>query len=310
LKVPPFSTRLKAVTSMKTLLCLLVFFATSCAFASPAPRVLMAVAHPDDEYFFAATVYRITHRLNGVVDQMVFTDGRDGYHYSTLAEPFYGLKLTDPKVAAEKLPAIRKQELEQSGKILGIHQHFFMNHLDQKTRSYDETFKLWGGKEKVKSELKDQLTSGHYDFVLIQLPTDSNHEHHKAVALATLEVLKEMASDRRPVILASSARMEGETPEAIKQDDPEDSRNYTSDSKNEITRVSSERLSIDRNTPYGFKNSLSDQMVVNWMIAAHKSQGLFQKYSNHHRFEEFRIFNLNSEKAIEKARALFKSIQP
>ena len=50
-------------------------------------RILLVVAHPDDEYFFAATVYRIAVKLHGTVDELVTTNGEGGYRHSTLAEP-------------------------------------------------------------------------------------------------------------------------------------------------------------------------------------------------------------------------------
>jgi N-acetylglucosamine malate deacetylase 2 len=50
------------------------------------PRVLIVVAHPDDESCFAATVYQITHNLGGTVDQLLITNGEGGYRYSLLAE--------------------------------------------------------------------------------------------------------------------------------------------------------------------------------------------------------------------------------
>jgi LmbE family N-acetylglucosaminyl deacetylase len=47
--------------------------------AAPAsagqPKVLLVVAHPDDEYTFAATVYRVAKELGGAVDEVIITDG-------------------------------------------------------------------------------------------------------------------------------------------------------------------------------------------------------------------------------------------
>jgi hypothetical protein len=42
-------------------------------------RVLLVVAHPDDEYEVAGTVYRISKELSGTVDQVIITDGEAGY---------------------------------------------------------------------------------------------------------------------------------------------------------------------------------------------------------------------------------------
>ena len=63
------------------------------------PKVLMVVAHPDDEYTFAATSCRIVQEMGGHVDQVVITDGAGGHRYSHAAESIYGLQLTDPVVA-------------------------------------------------------------------------------------------------------------------------------------------------------------------------------------------------------------------
>ena len=74
-------------------------------------------AHPDDECAFAATVYRITHELAGVVDQVVLTNGEGGYRYSQLAEAVYGEPLTIETVGRAALPAIRKAETARAGRL-------------------------------------------------------------------------------------------------------------------------------------------------------------------------------------------------
>jgi hypothetical protein len=61
-------------------------------------RVLLVVAHPDDEYEVAGTVYRISKELFGTVDQVIITDGEAGYRYSSLAVPYYGIDLTNEAV--------------------------------------------------------------------------------------------------------------------------------------------------------------------------------------------------------------------
>src|SRR5689334_16749139 len=94
------------------------------------PKVLVVTAHPDDETAMAATIYKITHELNGLVDQCVITNGEGGYKYSTLAEAYYGLELTDEKVGRENLPRIRKQELINAGKIISTNNIFFLDQKD------------------------------------------------------------------------------------------------------------------------------------------------------------------------------------
>ncbi|HZF12497.1 MAG TPA: PIG-L family deacetylase, partial [Thermoanaerobaculia bacterium] len=85
--------------------------------AQPWPNVLLVTAHPDDDALFGGAVYKITHQLGGRVDLFLVTNGEGGFHYSTLSEPIYGLKLSDEKIGREYLPGIRKRELLAGGKI-------------------------------------------------------------------------------------------------------------------------------------------------------------------------------------------------
>jgi hypothetical protein len=72
-----------------------------CASAEPPGKTLIVVAHPDDEYYCAATVYRMAVQLGGSADELIITDGEGGFRYSTLAEPYYGKSLTTEAVAAK-----------------------------------------------------------------------------------------------------------------------------------------------------------------------------------------------------------------
>ena len=99
---------------------LLAFLFLALARAQPPGKTLIVVAHPDDEYYFAATVYRMAVQLRGTVDELVITNGEGGVHYSTLAEPFYGETLATEESGRKELPAIRREETLKAGKVLGI----------------------------------------------------------------------------------------------------------------------------------------------------------------------------------------------
>lgn len=45
-------------------------------------KILLVVAHPDDEYYFAATTYRLAQELQARVDQVIITNGEGGFRYS------------------------------------------------------------------------------------------------------------------------------------------------------------------------------------------------------------------------------------
>jgi len=55
-----------------------------------APKLLIVVAHPDDDYDFAATTCCLSRELAGTVDEVVVTNGEGGYRYSLVAEKIYG----------------------------------------------------------------------------------------------------------------------------------------------------------------------------------------------------------------------------
>jgi LmbE family N-acetylglucosaminyl deacetylase len=93
-------------------------------------KVLIVVAHPDDEYAFAATTYRLVRELGWAADQVIVTNGEAGYRYSTLAEAVYGVALSQASEGRAHLPAIRKEEAVRAGKILGIRRHYFLDQKD------------------------------------------------------------------------------------------------------------------------------------------------------------------------------------
>src|ERR1044071_6967267 len=127
-----FNPVLKSIALM---ILLLSFGERAYSQSQPEIKVLIVTAHPDDESTFAVTIYKITHDLKGKVDIAIITNGEAGYKYSTLAESIYGVELTDEKVGREFLPTIRKKEMMNAGKILGIRNYYFF---DQKDNRYTQ----------------------------------------------------------------------------------------------------------------------------------------------------------------------------
>jgi len=110
---------------------LFVAFSTTLAFKvkgqqkDVGPRVLVVMAHPDDESILSVTLYKIAKEQHGTVDLFVITNGEAGYKYSLLAEQYYGVPLTVEKVGRALLPDIRKKELKDAGRILGVSKYYF-----------------------------------------------------------------------------------------------------------------------------------------------------------------------------------------
>jgi LmbE family N-acetylglucosaminyl deacetylase len=257
-------------------------------------KVLAIVAHPDDEYEFAATIYRIARELGGVVDQVVISNGEAGFHYSSLAEKVYGLPLTNESVGRAYLPEIRKEETLAAGRILGIRQHHF---LDQKDTSYtlDENSvdSVWD-KTYIRAFVSRLLTSEGYDFVFTLLPASDTHGHHKAATLLALEAVRDLPEPRRPAVLGA---------EAASSHDP--ARKFTELAGYPLTRTALDVHEFNRAHSFGYHNGLTYQIIANWVIAEHKSQGLFQMDASRHDVERFWRFELSGSQAKAAADGLF-----
>jgi hypothetical protein len=58
--------------------------------------------------------------------------------------------------------------------------------------------------------------------------------------------------------------------------------------------------SFNRLTPFGFQQKLNYQIVVNWLIAEHKSQGAMQLAMGKGQFEQFWDYAVNGNAGKEK----------
>jgi len=261
-------------------------------------RVLLVVAHPDDEYEVAGTVYRISKELLETVDQVIITDGEAGYRYSSLAVPYYGIDLTDEVVGRARLPGIRREEARRAAKILGIQHQWFLNEKDDRftLEAGDSLHRSWH-EDRILRSLQERLSKGHYDFVFVLLPSEQTHGEHKAASILTLEAIEHLPEGQRPVILGGQAGEESPAPYKPLPEYP-------------ITATDSlkPQFQFDRNTRFGYQQSLSYQIVVDWVIAEHKSQGLFQTRCQQDRFENFWLFTLNRSAAARKAESLFAAV--
>jgi LmbE family N-acetylglucosaminyl deacetylase len=265
--------------------------------AHAGPKVLAVVAHPDDEYMFAVTAYRIVHELKGTIDQVIISNGEGGYRYSNSAKAIYGYDLADESVARAHLPAIRKEETLAAGLILGIRRHYF---LDQKDTGYTldsgTTLKAWD-QRLVQSFLDDRLASDKHDFILTLLPNVETHGHHKAATLLALRTIDKLPDDRRPAVLGA---------EAASSSEPE--REFKELTDYPLTRAGGGVFEVSRLRPQGVKNALNYQIIANWVIAAHKSQGLFQMDACRHDVERFWGFQVGGARSRESVQALFERL--
>jgi LmbE family N-acetylglucosaminyl deacetylase len=269
-----------------------------------APTVLLVVAHPDDEAMFAASVYKITHTLGGNVDLVVVTDGSGGFRYSQLAEPIYGLKLTDEAVAREHLPAIRKRELEAGGAIIGIRNHFYLNQFDNAyTENVDTILSHVWNVDEVRARLRQIMTRLDYDFVFVHLPIPKFHAHHKSASILALETARELPDSLRPVVLGCFVGTRDAGEDLVPND-------YTGLPGYPITRVRTDApiFIFDRTEALDPSGRLDYRIVVNWLIAEHRTQGTMQLLVNIGDIERFWFFDANDPARLERTEELFERL--
>ena len=296
---------------MRTLL-LFSLFAASCAAplgsarvnvtettAGEGPRVLCVVAHPDDETAFASTLFKTATHLGGACDILLITNGEGGFKYSTLAERIYDLELTDEAVGRAHLPKIRRDEFLEGCVYLGVRDVLFLNQQDHRySQDAGEVLAddadVWDLVE-VELAIDRALREGDYDFVLGHLPTATTHGHHQAATLLAMRAVKRMQISDRPVVLGATTR------ESASVDDLHD---YP-----ESKVVAGPVHEFDRTQPFGHRDKLDYRVIVNWVIAAHKSQGTMQIAMSQGERERFFVLDTGTEGAQEKTVAWFEALK-
>jgi LmbE family N-acetylglucosaminyl deacetylase len=253
---------------------------SSLARASDAgPKLLIVVAHPDDEYMFAATTYRLVRELGWTADQVVITNGEAGYRYAALAELVYGTKLTQ-----ENLPSIRREEVLRAGKLLGIRRHYFLDQRDLGFTSFAARADTsnWD-RARISQFLSELLAKERYDAIFTLLPSMETHGHHRAATLLALEAVDGLEESARPLVFGADAE---EGLRTFEGSDP-----FTATVQREPS------IMFDRNWSFGYRNALNYQIVVNWVIAEHKSRGMFQNDAGKNRFERFWLFRVSGRES-------------
>lgn len=265
------------------------------------PKILLVTAHPDDDAIFSATVWKTTKLLDGIVDLALMTNGEGGYTYSTLGNYVYGLELDKEEVGRAYLPGIRKKELMAGGDVVGIRNYFFFDKQDfYYTLDVEETLEKWET-ESVVSKLTKIMDEGKYDFVFLLLPFAEFHGHHKASAVLGLEAISRLAEDKRPIALQAFVRR-GEEDSGVEFSMLEGHPN---------TKVmEGEVFEFNRNQTFGFNDRMNYNIISNWVVAEHKSQGTMQLMMQNATgiIEQYWYVEMNGTDRLAKTRQFFEMI--
>lgn len=135
--------------------------------------------------------------------------------------------------------------------------------------------------------------------MFVLLPEPGTHGEHKAAAILTLQAIDSLPSAHRPIVLGAAA---GNT--SRQQYKPVLGQPLTQ------TLTTEPEFYFDRDVHFGYEHSLSYQIVVDWVIAEHKSQGLFQTKCLQDRFENFWVFETFVPKAADETAAFFRAVLP
>jgi LmbE family N-acetylglucosaminyl deacetylase len=264
--------------------------------------ILLVTAHPDDDALFSGTIYRLTHEFEARVDLALVTNGEGGYKYSTLGNEIYGLELDKEEVGREFLPGIRKMELMKGGEIVGLRNYFFLDEQDTDyTTDMEIVFTAHWDTARVKQKFRDILRDQSYDYVFTLLPTKTTHGHHKASAVLMMRVIEEMPRSNRPIVLSATI-FDEEFPKTT----------YRGFEKYPITKPMSDTayVTFNRMQKFGHNDRLTYQIISNWVIAEHKSQGTMQLLMNRGKMEQYWFWGKNNPEDFDKVKALFEKISP
>ena len=271
--------------------------------SAEGPRALAVIAHPDDETAFAATAWLLTRELGWALDVVVVTNGEGGFKYSTLSEELYGLELTREEVGRAELPAIRKREMRGASELLGVRELVFLDQTDHRyTRDEREVLAPEAGVwdlARVRRELDRRLAGGGYELALCLLPTPETHGHHKAAAILLLEAVERMRPAQRPVVLGATVDVGGAPAPAA-----------GGLAGGALTRVApDERHVLDRERRLGYRDALDLGIVVDWVIAEHRSQGTLSMLAGAGGREVFFRFEAGPPDGAARAEALFEELE-
>ncbi len=232
-------------------------------------------------------------QLGGTVDELIITNGEGGYRYSTLAAAYYKKPLTNEVVGRRELPAIRRQEAINAGKVLGIRSHYFLDQVDQHFTTDERDGAKYGWKsDLISSRIRALIRQEKYRYVFALLPRATSHGYHQAATALAASAIQALPPILRPVLLGfdtNPARFEPLPTELFPQ-----------------TWQLDYRFAFDRTTKFGFRDALSYQIVVDWMIAEHKSQGLLQTMDRRDPKEYIWVDLSSSPQAQKSADSLFR----
>ena len=269
------------------------------------PRVLIVVAHPDDELIAAGLTYLHGACAGGAVDVVTITDGQGGFKYATFAEAITGIELTREDIGRAALPAIRREEQMRGLAFLGARRLIRLGQSDHRY-SQDrmevlaEDAGVWDLTD-IRGRLDALLDAEGYEVVVTISPTATTHGHHQAAALLAVEAAARQPHGQRPVLLCCQVETAdseglGVPPEVLE------------DTLLARLRPGAAPYSLDRTRGFGHSDRLTLKAVASVAVAQHLSQGTMLGYIGRGDIEEYWLLDASPPDAAMRAAAFFTAL--
>ena len=265
-------------------------------------KVLIVVAHPDDELVAAGLTYLHGASRGGIIDVVTITDGQGGFKYSSLAEAWTGVELTREEVGRRELPALRVREQARGLELLGARRLIWFDQPDHRY-SQDRMEVLaddagvWN-LGRIASALDALIADEGYEFIVTLSPTATTHGHHQAAALLAIGAAARVPLGARPVVLACQVeRAEDDgvgAPPAVLEDAL-------------LARLEPgvPPFTVDRARGWGHRGRVTLKAIASVAVAQHLSQGTMLGFIGRGDLEEYWIFAVSPPGAEERCRAFF-----
>lgn len=144
-------------------------------------HVLVIFPHPDDEAF----------GVSGTISLHIDNGTPVTYACLTLGE--MGRNMGNPPFATrETLPKIRKEELEEAAKVLGIQDLRMLGYRDKTVEFEDE--------DKLANRLGVIIGETNPSLIITFYPGYAVHPDHDATGAAVIRAVKELPADKRPKV--------------------------------------------------------------------------------------------------------------
>jgi LmbE family N-acetylglucosaminyl deacetylase len=197
---------------------------------------------------------------------------------------------------------LRKQEILNAGKIMGVRNIYFMEQPDDWYTTDPKPYisgKNWDISY-VERRMDRLLADRDYDFVITMLPHAGQHGHHKTSVLMALRAIQRFKGPHKPIVIAGSPMNATSKPMefSMLEGYPE-------------TKIKADAPMFTLNRAFRFKENdkVSYKIVADWVISEYKSQGAIQENGIHKTdMEVYRYYDLNDSKGISKVQKLFDDL--